>query len=144
MPDSVTIRIQDNGALISSPGPVPPGGTVRFQNDAAAIAKVQFGDESPFCPQKRGYQIKADRKKTLDVCGNYGIGGTYNYTATVGNATQSGTLTVTSLTPGTDPIVIVEKKPIVIVEDWIPLLAGLAVGAVLGYFGGKRRVMRRS
>jgi hypothetical protein len=43
-----------------------------------------------------------------------------------------------------DPIVIVEKKPIVIVEDWIPLLVVFGLGAVLGYLGGIRRGVRPS
>lgn len=143
MPDNVTIVIQESGAPTSSQNSVPPGGTVRFQNDAATAAQVNFGIKSPFCPQAVDYRVKADRKKKLDVCSNYGIAGTYDYTVAVGNATQGGTLTVTSLQPGTDPIVIVEKSPIVIVEDWLPLLAGLAIGAGLGYLaGGMRRGAR--
>lgn len=141
MANSITIQIPASGAPGS--GTVTPGGSVKFTNKAAATARIDFGSKSPFCPQKTGYQLNAGKSKKLYVCTNYGIGGTYSYASTVqGAETQSAGLTVISVQPVPDPIVFPEKKPIVFPEDWVPLLVGLGVGAIVGYLAGKPKVVR--
>lgn len=141
MANSITIQIPDSGAPAS--GTIAPGGSVTFTNSAKATARIHFGSKSPFCPQKTGYQLKAGKSKKLDVCTNYGVGGTYDYASTVqGAQTQNANLTVISVQPVPDPIVFPEKKPIVFPEDWVPLLVGLGVGAIVAIVAGRLRIAR--
>jgi hypothetical protein len=143
MANSISIQIHATGAPTSTPDAVDPGGAVKYTNKAAAAARIDFGSKSPFCPQQLAYALKAGKSKTLYVCTNYGIGGTYSYTTTVkGAETQSASLTVISLQSGIEPIVFPEKQPIVFPEDLVPLLFGLGVGAIVGFVVGKRRVAR--
>lgn len=141
MANSISIQIPESGA--PAVGTIAPGGTVTFTNGAKATARIHFGSKSPFCPQDTGYQLKAGKSKKLDVCTNYGVGGTYAYSTTVqGAETQNTSLTVISVQPVPDPIVFPEKKPIVFPEDWVPLLIGLGVGAIVGFAVGRLRVVR--
>lgn len=137
MAEKISIQISESGALIGSTE-VDAGGTVKFTNKASAKAHIDFGDKSPFCPQKMDYQLKAGNSKTLYVCPNYGISRTYAYALTVGEGeSQGGTLKVTGLV-ATNPYVFPEKKPIVFPEDWTPLLIGLVLGVVTGVLVGRR------
>jgi len=141
MAQKISIQIPASGAP-SSASDVAPGGTVKFSNKAGASVHIDFGDKSPFCPQKTDYSLGAGKSRTLDVCANYGISGTYAYASTVtGGQAQNATLKVTALVPP-DPIVFPEKKPIVFPEVWIALLVGLAFGAVIGLLVAKRRLTR--
>lgn len=142
MANSMSVQIPATGTPVSSPGSVAAGGAVTFKNQAKATARVDFGNKSPFCPQTTVYTLKAGKSQTLTVCTNFGIGGTYNYLSTVtGAQAQSATLVIDMWAPGT-PIVFPERKPIVFPEDWIPMLVGLAIGVIIGYLGGRRRLAR--
>ena len=139
MANSITIQIPESGAPAVST--VDPGGTVRFTNNADATVRIHFGSKSPFCPQETAYKVKAGGSRKLYVCTNYGVGGTYNYATTVeGTEAQNTSLTVISVQPVPEPIVFPEKKPIVFPEDWVPLLLGLGVGAIVGFAVGRRRI----
>jgi hypothetical protein len=143
MANTINIKIPASGAPSSTQGAVAPGGTVKFTNNANATASIDFGNKSPFCPQQTDYAIAAGKAKKLVVCTNYGIGGTYDYAVTVNGAeTQSASLAVISVQPTTNPYVFPEKKPIVFPEDWVPLLIGLGVGAIVGYVAGKPGLVR--
>ncbi len=141
MAEKISIQISASGAPSSATN-VAAGGTVKFINKASKSVHIDFGDESPFCPQRTDYNLAAGKSKTLYVCPNYGITGTYPYASTVtGGESHSATLKVTALVP-TNPYVFPEKKPIVFPEDWIPLLVGLAFGAIIGVLVGKRLLAR--
>lgn len=143
MANSISIQIPASGAPSSTQGAVAPGGTVKFTNKAKATARIDFGSNSPFCPQKTEYQLNAGKSKTLGVCSNYGVGGVYDYATTVkGAETHGASLTVMTVQPVPNPIVFPEKKPIVFPEDWVPLLVGLGVGAIVGFVVAKRRAVR--
>jgi hypothetical protein len=72
--------------------------------------------------------------------------GEFKYTATVvGAAEEDPILIVERAVIQVNPIVpVVQKKPIVFPEDWIPLLLGVAIGLAFGFFGGRRKAPRPS
>lgn len=142
MAENIVIQIPASGAP-SGVAVVAAGGNVRFNNNAGKDVHIDFGNRSPFCPQTMNYNLKAAKSKSLDVCANIGIQGTYTYASTVkGRETQTATLSVTSLVP-TNPYVFPEKKPYVFPEGGgVPMLAGLALGAVIGVLVGRHLLAR--
>jgi hypothetical protein len=133
MADKLTIRITvegDNQTV--SKFVAPDKGKIAFHNDSGTKAEVKFEGASPVCvgndPQPI-LIIESMQQKEFKVCNNT-TGNSYKYTATVDGALPE------------DPILIIERAPIIWVEMAGPVLFGLACGVVAGYLIAMRRKMR--
>jgi len=124
MAEKLTVRItvEDNNQTVSK-FVAADKGKIAFHNDSGADAEVRFEGESPVCvgndPQPI-FIIESGKQKEFKVCSNT-TGNSYKYTATVEGALPE------------DPILIIERAPIIWVEMAGPVLVGLAVGVVAGY-----------
>jgi hypothetical protein len=128
---TVLITVEGNNQTVSK-FVAPEKGKIAFRNDAGAVAEVRFEGGSPVCigndPQPI-FIIESGKQKEFKVCNNT-TGNSYKYTATVENSLPE------------DPILIIERAPIMWVEMAGPVLGGLAVGLIAGYLIANRRRMR--
>jgi hypothetical protein len=152
MPNKMTIRIVDvptddpNVKQTVSKFVVVRNDQVTFSNKGSADAVVEFKAGSPLCkgnqPFDNPFTLGVNGEEKLKVCVD---GGEYKYTATVTGALAEDPILIVERAVAEQPSpppAQPERKPIVFPEDVVPLLAGLAIGAIIGFLAGRRSRMR--